>query len=53
MPGKKTILYGLIGLIIAALAFVIVNFVIGTILEQGSSNNNQENTSLVIGQQVA
>lgn len=32
--GKKTILYGLIGLIICALAFVIVNFVIGTILKQ-------------------
>ena len=30
--GKKTILYGLIGLIVCALAFVIVNFVIGTIL---------------------
>ena len=55
--GKKTILYGLMGLIIAALAFVIVNFVIGTILEQGSSSggdsNNQEGTSLVIEQQVA
>ena len=30
--GKKTILYGLIGLIVCVLAFVIVNFVIGTIL---------------------
>ena len=29
---KKTILYGLIGLIVCALAFIIVNFVIGTIL---------------------
>ena len=29
---KKTILYGLIGLIVCALAFVIVNFVIGSIL---------------------
>ena len=32
--GKKTILYGVIGLIICALAFAIVNFVIKTILNQ-------------------
>lgn len=31
---KKTILYALIGLVICALAFVVVNFVIGTILSQ-------------------
>ena len=52
--GKKTILYGLIGLIIAALAFVIVNFVIGTILKQGEtpSSNETETTSLVIEQKI-
>ena len=44
---KKTILYGLIGLIVCALAFVIVNFVIGTILQQGDSsgNSNSGNSS--------
>lgn len=31
---KDTILYGIIGLIICVLAFAIVNFVIGTILNQ-------------------
>jgi TRAP-type C4-dicarboxylate transport system permease small subunit len=31
---KDTILYGVIGLIIVALAFAIVNFVIGNILKQ-------------------
>lgn len=31
---KSTILYAVIGLVIAVLAFAIVNFVIGTILEQ-------------------
>ena len=54
--GKKTILYGLIGLIIAALAFVIVNFVIGTILEQGSSSpssSEAEPTSLIVEQKIA
>lgn len=30
--GKDTILYGIIGLIIAALAFAVVNFVIGGIM---------------------
>ena len=33
---KNTILYALIGLIICALAFAIVNWVIGSILKQGS-----------------
>ena len=32
--GKMTILYGLIGLIVCALAFIIVNFVIEGILKQ-------------------
>lgn len=31
---KKTILYGIIGLVICALAFAIVNFVIKSILQQ-------------------
>ncbi|MBR3323438.1 hypothetical protein IKG16_00945 [Candidatus Saccharibacteria bacterium] len=38
--GKKTIIYGLIGLVICALAFVIVNFVIGTILNNSATQNN-------------
>ena len=44
---KKTILYGLIGLIVCALAFIIVNFVIKTILDQGGSSgtNNNNNSS--------
>ena len=33
---KDTILYGVIGLIVVALAFAIVNFVIGNILTPGS-----------------
>ena len=41
---KKTILYACIGLIICALAFVIVNFVIGNILGQSA---NTESTSLM------
>ena len=32
--GKDTILYGLIGLVICVLAFALVNWVIGSILEQ-------------------
>lgn len=43
---KKTILYACIGLIICALAFVIVNFVIGNILGQQSTSTT-ENTSLM------
>ena len=35
---KKTILYGLIGLIVCVLAFVIVQFVIGTILGNATQN---------------
>ena len=38
--GKKTILYGAIGLIVCALSFVIVNFVIGTILKQGTDTSD-------------
>lgn len=36
---RNTILYAGIGLIICALAFAIVNFVIGNIIYQNSSNN--------------
>jgi hypothetical protein len=36
--GKDTILYGIIGLVIVALAFAIVNFVIGNILAQESTS---------------
>ncbi len=49
---KDTILYGLIGLIICALAFALVNFVISNILGGGSSsgenNGGSGETSLVI-----
>lgn len=38
--GKKTIIYGLIGLVICALAFVIVNFVIASILGNSAAQNN-------------
>ena len=44
--GKKTILYGLIGLIIAALAFVIVNFVIGNILGQQATDGGEASSLL-------
>ena len=36
---KKTILYACIGLIICALAFAIVNWVIGGVLKQGATTN--------------
>ena len=41
---KETILYAVIGLIIAALSFAIVNFTIGNIIygEPSNSNNSQE-----------
>ncbi|MDO5480056.1 MAG: pilin [Candidatus Saccharibacteria bacterium] len=41
---KDTILYASIGLIIAVLAFAIVNFVIGNIINN-SGNNNSNNSS--------
>ena len=46
---KKTILYACIGLIISALAFVIVNFVISNILGQTQSTEEEETspTSLI------
>ncbi|MBO4812770.1 hypothetical protein J5491_01325 [Candidatus Saccharibacteria bacterium] len=44
---KNTILYAIIGLIIAFLAFAIVNFVISA-LPSSSSNNNQEQTSYLV-----
>lgn len=37
--GKKTIIYAAIGLIICALAFAIVNWVIGSALKQGGEND--------------
>lgn len=39
---KKTVLYACIGLIICALAFVIVNFVIGNILGQSTTGGEEE-----------
>lgn len=42
---KKTILYSCIGLIISALAFAIVNFVIFKIIGQASSNNENSSES--------
>lgn len=40
--GKKTILYGLIGLIICALSFAIVNFTINDIMKGGSTTQTQD-----------
>lgn len=40
--GKDTILYGVIGLIICALAFAIVNWVIGGLLGGGSSSGGSD-----------
>ncbi|MDO4398975.1 MAG: pilin [Candidatus Saccharibacteria bacterium] len=52
--GKKTILYGLIGLIVCALAFVIVNFVIGSILKQGTTTTDDDSStsSIIIEQKI-
>ena len=41
---KNTVLYAIIGLVIAFLAFAIVNFVVSA-LPSGSSNDNQNNAS--------
>lgn len=45
--GKNTILYGVIGLIIALLAFVIVNFVLSAVFKPSSSTGSggQQNSS--------
>ena len=42
--GKKTIIYAVIGLIICALAFTIVNWVVGSVLGQGSDGNTSSIT---------
>lgn len=42
--GKKTIIYAVIGLIICALAFAIVNWVVGSVLGQGSDGNTSSIT---------
>ena len=47
--GKKTILYATIGLVICALAFAIVNWVIGTALKQGDQEGT-ENTGAIVNQ---
>jgi len=41
---KNTILYSLIGLVIAALAFAIVNFVVVNILKSNGGGNNTESS---------
>ena len=48
--GKDTILYGLIGLVVCALAFALVNWVIGGVLRGGSGveESEGEETSLQI-----
>lgn len=43
---KKTVLYACIGLIICALAFVIVNFVIGNILGQQTTSDGEASSLL-------
>ena len=45
--GKKTILYGLIGLIICALSFTIVNFAISDILNAKSSGGGGEENAAI------
>lgn len=47
---KDTILYGIIGLIIALLAFAIVNFVLGNVFKgnSGSDSGNDGQTGLVM-----
>ena len=40
--GKKTILYGLIGLTICVLSFAIVNFTISNIIDNGSSSQSSD-----------
>lgn len=51
---KNTILYAVIGLVISALAFAIVNFVITNVIESngGGSNNNSSNTSSDSGSEI-
>lgn len=44
---KDTILYSVIGLVICALAFVIVNFVISSILKQGSNNDDENDDAYI------
>lgn len=43
--GKETILYGVVGLIIALLAFAIVNFVVKSFFSNDAASNNTNNTS--------
>ncbi|MBQ2643449.1 hypothetical protein IJG11_00830 [Candidatus Saccharibacteria bacterium] len=45
---KKTILYGLIGLVICVLSFALVNWVIGSVLNPPATN--EEETALIIHQ---
>lgn len=47
---KKTILYGVIGLVICVLSFAIVNWVIGPVLGGsggGDNNSQQQNASII------
>ena len=44
---KDTILYSVIGLIICALAFAIVNFVIGDILKQGTNSDDEDDDAYI------
>ena len=43
--GKDTILYGVIGLVVCALAFAIVNWVIGGLLGGGENNGGDNNAT--------
>ena len=47
---KKTILYGVIGLVICVLSFAIVNWVIGPVLggSSGGDNNSQQQHASII-----
>ena len=47
--GKDTVIYAVVGLIICALAFIVVNWTITSLLKQGaneSQNSSEESESL-------
>ena len=43
---KDTILYGIIGLVVALLAFAIVNFVLGNVFSNGDSNSSSTTSAI-------
>jgi len=47
---KDTILYGIVGLVIALLAFAIVNFVMSSLSGSGGEDDNKEDTGAIVYQ---